>query len=62
MFAACMRAMKPLINPVSHPADEAQLLVNRRHFFGRSALGIGAALRPPWPPFFPTMAASTPRP
>ncbi|MFT4588302.1 MAG: hypothetical protein ACI8QF_002404 [Limisphaerales bacterium] len=31
------------MTPVSHPADEAQLLVNRRHFFGRSALGIGGA-------------------
>ena len=26
-----------------HPVNEARLMVNRRHFFGRSALGIGGA-------------------
>ena len=28
-----------------HPIREAQLLQTRRHFFGRSATGIGAAAR-----------------
>ncbi len=26
-----------------HPADEHRLLINRRHFFGRTATGVGAA-------------------